>query len=114
MARNGEGNMGQIWPKEVLTPNYNHRNRSLDCADINRNPRRSFHRNTAPQAVSSSYVAGGSKASVPVTYNEHGRPYKNGSQVFSHLQDDARTRQKIPYGGKPPMAPTGIKKSIPG
>ena len=107
--------MGHIWPKESGgTPSYNPRNRSLDCQDINSNPRRSFHRATA-QPVSSSYVvAGTSKVASSVSYNEAGRPYKNGSQVFSHLTDDAKTRQKIPYGGKPPMAPMGIKKSIPG
>ena len=62
-------------------------------------------------------MVGAKKNQGGVIRNEEGRPYKNGSVIFSHLEDDARNRAKVSFGGKPVIDSRNIidvKKTIPG
>ena len=72
----------------MQAPSYNQRNRSLDAADINAGPKRGTQRQSS-YAPPPNYVAGVNKSYNPIPRNEEGRPYKNGSSVFAHLEDNA-------------------------
>lgn len=98
----GEASMDQIWPSEVQAPSYNQRNRSLDASDINAGPKRGTQRQSS-YAPPPNHIAGVNKSYNPIPRNEEGRPYKNGSSVFAHLEDNAAVRQKINFGGRPPI-----------
>lgn len=116
----GEVSMDQIFPSELQqTPSYNQRNRSLDASDINAGPKRGTHRQSS-YAPPPNYVAGVNKSYNPIPRNEEGRPYKNGSSVFAHLEDNAQVRQKVNFGGRPPIdsrknnRDKPIQKTVPG
>ena len=106
-----------MWPSENPgASSYNFRNRSLDCADINMEPRHKTRAASYQPPVG--FIAGVSKNHSPVQRNEEGKPYKNGSTVFSHLVDEPSVRQKINYGGKPPINSASLRqrvqKTVPG
>ena len=90
VAAKGEENLQVIWPKEAgLWASYNHRNKSLDTAGIAQggaNARRA-RLQALDRARIEELMSAGEGAEPWVA------PYKNKSDVFTHLVDDPRDRQ---------------------
>ena len=89
----GEANIDQIWPaQDGLRGQFNERNRGFETHDINMNSHnaRMLKIREADSQRVKHFLA--SKEQVSDT---NVKPYKNASNVFTHLVDDPSTRKKI-------------------
>ena len=90
LAAKGEESIQVIWPKDAgLWASYDHRNRSLDTAGIAQGAANA--RRARLQALDRAQIDA-LMAPAPGTQPWQA-PYKNKSDVFTHLVDDPRDRQ---------------------
>ena len=103
-AKLGEANIDQIWPNdEAQRKGFNERNRGLEAQDINHNSfnqRQKKLREADNQMIQQFLLAKERKS------EHHVKPYKNASNVFTHLVDDPTTRQKVGGGRNSCRHPT--------
>ena len=87
----GEESLQVIWPKEAsLNGSYNHRNKSLDTKGINESGPGQNARRARLQALDRARIEELMSAGSSEPWKA---PYKNKSDVFTHLVDDPRDRQ---------------------
>ncbi len=95
LPKQGEASMDMIWPQdESLRADFNQRNRGLESTDINL-PKNNIRMAKLKQADSERiriFLA------QKLSKESKEKPYKNASNVFTHLVDDPMTRRKAPNG----------------
>lgn len=97
LPKQGEASMDMIWPAdEGLRQGFNERNRGLESNDINvtKDNARIMKLRQADNERIRAFLAANSRNNERTT-----KPYKNASNVFTHLVDDPTTRQK-PLGSR--------------
>ena len=103
MAKQGEENMGQIWPSDgsqIL--GFNEKARNMDTGDINQNkynPRMQKLREADAVRARAQMQSVNSHHSS----SQGPRPDRNVSNVFGHLVDDPTTRAKRQAAPMPPQ-----------
>ena len=90
VARQGEASMDQIWPSDRLRPGFTKENRTLETSDINHNTQN--QRMMRLKQQDSERIRAFMENKQRESSHGAARPYKNASNVFSHLADDPATR----------------------